>query len=391
MIAAAPEGPLAAPEADGDVPSFTFADLFAGIGGIRAGLWRAGGECVLSAEKDKYARLTYELNWGPIDVTDVREIEVGGLNDPDILAAGFPCQPFSLAGVSKKASLGRQHGFQDPISGNLFFQIVRMIGGPWDPDPELVATEADTPDELEREFGVNPRPHPAAPPVLLLENVRHLLTHDSRRTYRVIRRRLAKSGYRVEPHVINSAAWVPQNRRRTVIIAVRSDMFSDAIRLPAPPAPESGPVLVPSMLEQDERVMERYRLTPGVWRALERHRARHSSLGNGFGHGLVRYGAPTRTLSARYYKDGAEILVPMPDGQFPPRRLTPDECAYLMGFTREYLGKEFRRPPEVSDVQMYRQFGNSVVVPQFNWVAKALLDQIGPTLRARRASTSVVR
>ncbi len=369
---------------------FRFVDLFAGIGGMRGALEKAGGACVYSAEIDKYARLTYEENWGPLDAEDVRGIDMGDLPEYDLLAAGFPCQPFSLAGVSKKASLGREHGFADPKSGNLFFQIVRLIGGPWDLDDQALEEESAEPDGDDTRFGSGAEPHKDAPPLLLLENVRHLLTHDSRRTYAVIRRRLMRSGYHVKAQIINGAAWVPQNRRRTVIVGVRNDLVDKAITLPPPPDPGTGPRLMPSMLEQDPAVLARYRLTPGVWRALERHMERHSSLGNGFGRGVVQYGTATRTLSARYYKDGAEILIPMSDGMYPPRRLTPDECAWLMGFTREYLGKDFVRPPTVSDSQAYRQFGNSVVVPQFTWVADELMAMVEPMLVDWRRLKSLV-
>jgi DNA (cytosine-5)-methyltransferase 1 len=369
---------------------FRFVDLFAGIGGMRGAPEKAGGACVFSAEIDKYARLTYAANWGRLDAEDVREIDVGDMPEYDLLSAGFPCQPFSLAGVSKKTSLGREHGFADPKSGNLFFQIVRLIGGPWDLDEDAIHEESAEPDGDDARFGDGALPHKVAPPILLLENVRHLLTHDSHRTYAVIRRRLMKSGYHVKAHIINGASWVPQNRRRTVIVAVRNDLFDGPITLPPPPDPAFGPRLMQSMLEQDPVVLARYRLTLGVWRALERHMQRHSSRGNGFGRGVVEYGTATRTLSARYYKDGAEILIPMSDGQDPPRRLTPDECAFLMGFTSDHLGKVFVRPSTVSDSQAYRQFGNSVVVPQFTWVGNALMDLVGPVLIDWRRSRSLV-
>ena len=250
--------------------------------------------------------------------------------------------------------------------------------------------ELEAPDESDGQFGDGAVPHGSAPPILLLENVRHLLTHDFKRTYRVIKRRLMRSGYHVQAHVINGAAWVPQNRRRTVIVAARNDLFDGPLLLPSPPDPGSGPGLTPSILEQDNEVLKRYRLTPGVWRALERHHARHAARGNGFGRGLAAYGRPTRTLSARYYKDGAEILIPMLDGAEPPRRLTPTECATLMGFTREFLGKEFERPQSVSDVQAYRQFGNSVVVPQFTWVANELVSLAGSAICEWRRNKSLV-
>lgn len=355
---------------------------------MRRGLERAGGRCVFSVEIDRFARLTYEENWGPLDAADVKDVAPADLNDPDLLAAGFPCQPFSLAGVSKKASLGRAHGFEDPKSGNLFFEIVRLVGGPWDLGPDDLAVEADA--AIDDARFASEVPSLSAPPILLLENVRHLLTHDQGRTFRVIKRRLMRSGYRVQEHRINGAAWVPQNRWRTVITAARADVFKDPILLPLPPDPRGGPKLAEEDLEQDPDTLERYRLTPGTWAALEKHMARHVANGNGFGRGVAQYGSATRTLSARYYKDGAEILIPMADELPPPRRLTPDECAMLMGFTREHLGEDFVRSPRVSDSQAYRQFGNSVIVPQFTWAANRILEAAGPRLQEWRQSSKRV-
>ncbi len=199
-----------------------------------------------------------------------------------------------------------------------------------------------------------------------------------------------RAGYHVRATVINGAAWVPQNRRRTVIIAVRNDLYGGPFELPEPPPADEGPKLSLEMLEQDLEGIARYRLTPGVWAALLRHRARHESAGNGFGFGIAELGKATRTLSARYYKDGAEILILMPDGSMPPRRLTPSECARLMGFTAEHLGRNFVIPEGVSDVQAYRQFGNSVVVPQFTWVAQQILAASRAIFDRRMMTDSLV-
>lgn len=325
---------------------------------------------MFSVEIDKSARATYAENWGDIDHDDVRTLDRRALPMHDLLAAGFPCQPFSLAGVSKKISLGRAHGFEDPHSGNLFFEIVRLIGGPWDLDAAELRHEAEAPEDSDDEFAYG-TPADGAPGVLLLENVRHLLSHDSGRTYRVIRRRLRRSGYRVSERVINAAAWVPQNRRRTVIVGLRHDMHKEHFVFPEPPDPSIGPVLTTTWLDHPED-LKKYQLTPGTWLALQRHQARHAKKQNGFGFGLAKLGEPTRTLSARYYKDGAEILIPMPDGSFPPRRLTLSECAALMGFVEPFLDQPFRIPSTVSNAQAYRQFGNSVVVPMVTWVGRAL-------------------
>ena len=365
---------------------FRFVDLFAGIGGMRAGLELAGGTCVYSVEIDKYAQRTYAANWGPINHGDIRTLELHAIPAHDLLAAGFPCQPFSLAGVSKKNSLRMAHGFDDAKSGDLFFQIIRVIGGPWNLSDAELQDEALAPDSDDARFASGAAPSLEAPPLLLLENVRHLLSHDGGRTWRVIRRRLMRSGYLVAATVVNAAAWVPQNRRRTVITAVRSDLFDRPLVLPPPPDPRNGPRFSAELLESDPAIFAAYRLTPGVWRALRAHRDRHAAKGQGFGYGFAEVGRPTRTLSARYYKDGAEILVRMPDGSDPPRRLTPRECARLMGFSPEHLGREFALPQGVSDVQAYRQFGNSVVVPQFAWIAKAVINAAGPVLAEWRAT-----
>ena len=366
--------------------TFRFIDLFAGIGGIRAGLEHAGGRCDFTVEKDESAVRTYTANWGPVDRRDIRDVEPQDLPEHEVLAAGFPCTPFSIAGVSRKNWANRAHGFKDATAGNLFFQIVKLIGGP---SQEEVTPDETRPMDEDAEASTFQQMRPrlaSAPPVLLLENVRHLVAHDERRTFRVIRRRLMQSGYLVNHKVINGAIWVPQNRQRTVIVALRADLFADggAFDFGTPGDPRSGPVLDSRFLEPDGPGLERYRITAGVWEALLRHRARHEAKGSGFGYGIAERGGVTRTLSARYYKDGAEILLAMPDGGR-PRRLTPEEAARLMGFTKEHLGFDFEI--NTSDSQAYKQFGNSVVVPQFQWVAGQIVKRAGPVFarRMRRA------
>lgn len=376
--------------AQGHGARFRFVDLFAGIGGIRGGLQRAGGKCVFSVEIDRFARKTYAENWGDLDWDDVTTLTRDQLKRRpyEILGAGFPCQPFSIAGVSKKQSLGHAHGFHDVTSGNLFFEIVKLVGGPVDVGAEELRHEAEAPfvdDDHEEEEFLERIPGPAdAPPVLLLENVRHLLSHDQGRTFKVIRRRLLKSGYRVSHRVINGAAWVPQNRRRTIIVGLNRRHFPRRFKFPDPPSPSDGPRLSAAMLEQDPGKLEAYRLTDGVWRALKEHRRRHLGKGNGFGYGIADIDGVTRTLSARYYKDGAEILLRMGDSER-PRRLTPAECAMLMGFTPDHLGKPFVIPGDISDARAYRQFGNSVVVPQFTWLGEQIYDHAGPIFQDRLA------
>lgn len=366
-------------------PKFRFVDLFAGIGGIRAGLEHADGQCVYTVEKDPDAIATYEANWGPVDVLDIADVEPIHLPTHEILAAGFPCQPFSLAGVSRKNYLKRAHGFKDATSGNLFFQILKLIGG----DCQEQIGEDETRDMTDLEeataFQATRPQWDSAPPVLLLENVLHLIAHDSRRTFRVIRRRLMKSGYWVSYEKINGAVWVPQNRRRTIIVCLRADMFPNGEFKFNSPGDEHGGPRLRTILEPTVAAVEDYRLTSGTWEALKTHLARHTDRGTGFGYSIADPDGVARTLSARYYKDGAEILIDMRDGGR-PRRLTPTECARLMGFTSKHLGFDFVNHPV--DSKAYKQFGNSVVVPQFNWIADEILERAGKVFAERMAEAA---
>jgi DNA (cytosine-5)-methyltransferase 1 len=338
-------------EAPGMRTEFRFIDLFAGIGGLRLGLEGAGGECVYSVEIDRHAQVTYAANFGAIDEADVRSVDPGGLPPYDVLAAGFPCQPFSIAGVSKKASLGREHGFQDATSGTLFFEIVRIAE----------ATK---------------------PPVLFLENVKNLRSHDKGRTFAVILSELDRIGYEVTEDVVDAAHWVPQHRERTFMIGLRRDVFGGQ-RFVFPPLPATRRPVLRDVLES--WVDRKYVLTEHLWEYLKSYAEKHRLAGNGFGFGLVGGDGVSRTLSARYYKDGSEILVDTA-GRV-PRRLTPVECARLMGFpnprqlTPAEAAIETQRGANgflipVSDTQAYRQFGNSVVVPAVRHLATALIDQI---------------
>lgn len=341
---------------------FAFVDLFAGIGGIRLGLERAGGRCRYSVEIDRHARQTYEANFGPVDHDDVRTLDASALGRYDVLAAGFPCQPFSIAGVSKKNSLGRPHGFDDEVSGNLFFSI--------------------------RDVALATRP-----PIVFLENVKNLMTHDHRQTWARIERELKDLGYRVTARVVDSGPWVPQRRRRTFIVGLDEEHFEHDFVFPdspQSPGPTIGDVL-------EDEVDGRYTLTPALWDYLERYAEGHRGRGNGFGRGLITSrDAITRTLSARYYKDGSEILLQL-EGAARPRRLTPIECGRLMGFPDPHLvSAESLQPPErapltrfripVSDARAYRQFGNSVVVPVIEFIARSLAAEISAMrLRERRS------
>lgn len=336
--------------------AFTFIDLFAGIGGFRKGFEAAGGRCVFTSEWDKYAQATYKANFGEHGVHgDITKIDAATIPDHDVLVAGFPCQPFSIAGVSKKNSLGRKHGFECETQGTLFFDIERIIDA-------------------------------KRPKAFVLENVKNLASHDQGRTLSVILRSLAdKLGYHVTMRIIDAKAFVPQHRERVFIVGVRPDVGPafdwSKVRLPDPKRgprldsilhPEDGSELVePRFLDPRGRVLDKYVLSEKLWSYLQGYAAKHQAAGNGFGFGLVGPGDVSRTLSARYYKDGSEILVRRKRGI--PRRLTPRECARLMGFDRR--GSEPFRIV-VSDTQAYKQFGNAVAVPVVHAVAEALVPQI---------------
>ncbi len=346
--------------------AFTFIDLFAGIGGFRKGFESVGGRCVFTSEWDKYAQMTYKANFGDHEVFgDITKIHADDVPDHDVLLAGFPCQPFSIAGVSKKNSLGRKHGFQCETQGTLFFDIERII-------------EAKQPKAF------------------VLENVKNLASHDKGRTFEVIRRTLEqKLGYHISWKVVDARAFVPQHRERVFIVGVRPDLGTlfdwSTVQLPASDvAPKLRSILHSEdgtevdeerFLDARGKVLPKYVLTDHLWRYLQDYAAKHLAQGNGFGFGLVGPDDVARTLSARYYKDGSEILVKRRGSN--PRRLTPRECARLMGFDRAG-SKPFKIV--VSDTQAYKQFGNSVAVPVVEAVAKALLPHLAakPRRNAKR-------
>ncbi|MBU0643458.1 MAG: DNA (cytosine-5-)-methyltransferase [Alphaproteobacteria bacterium] len=346
---------------------FKFIDLFAGIGGLRRGFDAIGGECVFTCEMNKFSQETYRANFGEEHeiAGDITLVDAADIPAHDLLLAGFPCQPFSLAGVSKKNSLGRAHGFADETQGTLFFDVVRIL-----------------------------RHH--KPRAFLLENVKNLLSHDKGNTMRVILHALDELGYEVDFRVIDARSWVPQHRERIFIAGFRRDhkttfSFNDVI-IPAGPNPTLASILHPENGSEaaDERytvgkkaeVHERYTLTDGLWSYLQRYAAKHKAAGNGFGFGLVTPDKVARTLSARYHKDGSEILVAQRGKN--PRRLTPRECARLMGFDRPGTNDPWKIP--VSDTQAYRQFGNAVAAP----VSVAIAEAMSPwltnmvALRSRR-------
>ncbi|MCE9598055.1 MAG: DNA (cytosine-5-)-methyltransferase [Spirochaetia bacterium] len=320
-----------------------FIDLFAGIGGFRIAFRAAGFEPVFSSEWDSMAQKTYAANFGTQPAGDIRAIGAKDIPPFELLCAGFPCQPFSLAGVSKKNALGRPHGFDDQKQGNLFFEIMRILNA-------------------------------RKPQAFLLENVKNLNSHDGGKTMRVIRDELEKAGYYFKTAVINARVLVPQNRERIYIAGFRKKNASESFRFPllADKKPVLGQIL-------EARVPEKYTLSDHLWTYLQDYRRKHEEAGHGFGFGLADRKGVTRTLSARYYKDGSEILIPTRRGN--PRRLTPRECARLMGFP-----ESFQIP--VSDTQAYKQFGNSVVVPVVHAIAiemKKALDAASGKRKERNA------
>ena len=331
---------------------FTFIDLFAGIGGTRLGFESAGGECVFTSEWNEWSKKTYVKNFGEGHQFegDITQVNPHDIPDHDVLVGGFPCQPFSLAGVSKKNSLGRAHGFECTTQGTLFFDIQRIIAA-------------------------------KRPKAFLLENVKNLLSHDKGNTWAVIKGVLEdKLKYKVHYKIIDGQHWVPQHRERILIVGFReaTDFTWDDLRIPGQgPSiesilhPENGSEVAEKhyTMGPDAKVSPKYTLTANLWTYLQNYAAKHAAAGNGFGFGLVKPGKDhhTRTLSARYHKDGSEILIYQKRRR--PRRLTPRECARLMGFP-----EWFEMP--VSDTQAYRQFGNSVVVPVIEEVARIMAPRI---------------
>ncbi len=313
----------------GDAP-LRFIDLFCGIGGFRIAFEKVGGRCVFSSDYDKFSQQTYEANFGERPHGDIHTVAVADIPAHDILCGGFPCQPFSIAGVSKKLSLGRKHGFEDVKQGNLFFSIVDIL-------------------DFHR------------PTAFVLENVKNLKGHDGGRTFNVIYRTLTEHlGYTVYHKIIDARSVVPQHRERIFLVGFREWRHFEFPQFPA-----DGPKLS-SILESKPDL--KYTLTDHLWNYLQDYAAKHRAAGNGFGFGLVTERDIARTLSARYHKDGSEILIAQNGGRV-PRRLTPRECARLMGYPESFK-------IVVSDTQAYRQFGNSVVVPVVQRIARSVMTAL---------------
>ncbi len=313
---------------------FTFIDLFAGIGGMRIAFERAGGACVYSSEWNKYSQQTYCANFGETPKGDITQIAADSIPDHDVLVAGFPCQPFSIAGVSKKNSLGRATGFEDKTQGTLFFDVCRIL-------------------------------KEKRPKAFLLENVKNLRSHDRGRTFQVILESLEELNYSAFYAVLDGQNYVPQHRERILIVGFDRERYGEDVKFefnltPTEPKPAMRDIL-------DENVDKKYTLSDKLWTYLKNYAAKHRAAGNGFGYGIAPPDGVSRTISARYYKDGSEILIEQ-EGKN-PRRLTPRECARLQGFP-----DDFQIP--VSDTQAYKQFGNSVVVPLIENVAKLMTEKL---------------
>lgn len=314
-------------------PNFKFVDLFAGIGGIRLAFQNLGGKCVFTSEWDKFSKMTYEANFGEVPFGDITKIAEEDIPDHDILLAGFPCQPFSIAGVSKKNALGRAHGFLDETQGTLFFDVARIIKH-------------------------------KMPSAFLLENVKNLVSHDKGKTFTVIKETLKELGYSIHFKVLDGKHFVPQHRERIIIVGFNNSIFKGEETFDFPKMSESK-FAIKDILENE--VDPKYTLSDKLWNYLQEYAKKHKEKGNGFGFGLTNLEGISRTMSARYYKDGAEILIPQ-NGKN-PRRLTPRECARLQGFPDNFL-------IPVSDNQAYKQFGNSVVSPLIQEVGKNIVKEI---------------
>ena len=313
---------------------FSFIDLFAGIGGMRLAFEKNGGACVYSNEWNKYCQQTYFSNFGEQPDGDITKVDARIIPNHDILVAGFPCQPFSIAGVSKKQSMGRATGFEDKTQGTLFFDVCRIIKA-------------------------------KRPKAFMLENVKNLKSHDKGNTFNVIMESLEELDYQVFYQVIDGQNYVPQHRERILIVGFDRRRFGSDISFDFDITPVEPKPVIRDILEENPD--EKYTLSDKLWAYLQDYAAKHKAAGNGFGYGIADPDGVSRTLSARYYKDGSEILVAQENKN--PRRLTPRECARLQGFPDTFK-------IVVSDTQAYRQFGNSVVVPLMTDVAGLIIRKL---------------
>lgn len=313
---------------------FTFIDLFAGIGGMRIAYQNAGGRCVYSNEWNKYSQQTYFANFGEQPDGDITKVDAETIPNHDILVAGFPCQPFSIAGVSKKNSLGRATGFEDKTQGTLFFDVCRVLKA-------------------------------KRPKAFMLENVKNLKSHDKGRTFKIIMESLDELDYQVYYAILDGQNFVPQHRERILIVGFDRKRYGSNNDFKFDITPRFPKPVMKDILERN--VDDKYTLSDKLWAYLQNYAAKHRAAGNGFGYGIADPDGISRTLSARYYKDGSEILIAQKGKN--PRRLTPRECARLQGFPDSFK-------IVVSDTQAYKQFGNSVVVPLMENVAKLVVSKL---------------
>ena len=319
---------------DNSTQKFKFIDLFAGIGGMRIAFESAGGQCVYTNEWNKFCQKTYADNFGDTPDGDITKVDATAIPDHDVLVAGFPCQPFSIAGVSKKNSLGRATGFEDKTQGTLFFDVCRIIKA-------------------------------KRPKAFMLENVKNLCSHDKGNTFKVIQESLNELDYDIFYKVLDGQNFVPQHRERILIVGFDRKRFNTPIDFKFNITPVEPKPIIKSILEKNPN--PKYTLSDKLWSYLQNYAAKHKAAGNGFGYGIAPLNGVSRTLSARYYKDGSEILIAQKNKN--PRRLTPRECARLQGFPDSFK-------ITVSDVQAYKQFGNSVVVPLMANVAKLIAKEL---------------
>lgn len=302
-------------------PTFRTIDLFAGIGGIRIGFEGVGGESVFSSEWDKYSQVTYQANFEEIPYGDITAIEPEEIPEFDVLLAGFPCQPFSQAGLKQ--------GFAD-TRGTLFFDVAKIVNY-------------------------------HKPKVVFLENVKRFKTHDGGNTFNVVKNTLEEMGYEVHAKILNAKDFgVPQNRERIYIIAFLGETNFEF------PKGSRKKVKVGDILEDD--VDEKYTISDKLWAGHQRRKKEHVAKGYGFGYRLFNNKSEyTSTMSARYYKDGSEILIEQENKN--PRKLTPREAARLQGYPEDFV-------IPVSDAQAYRQFGNSVAVPVIESLAEVIIREM---------------
>lgn len=322
---------------------YRFIDLFAGIGGFHLAFSSCGCKCIFASEWDPYAKQTYEANYGIVPFGDIKQIKADTIPDHDILCAGFPCQPFSIAGISKKNSMGRATGFEDKTQGTLFFDVARII-------------------------------KEKRPKAFFLENVKNLLSHDKGNTWRIIKDTLENElNYCLFFEIVDGKEWVPQHRERVFIVGFDSERYGKDLSFTIPLKPEGNYVYKTLDTIISDSADSKYTLSAGTWEALKRHKQKHKDKGNGFGYTLLPFpitpNTITATISARYYKDGAEILVPVA-GQEIPRRLTVSEAMSLQGFNPN----QFKFP--VTDIHAYKQIGNSVVVPAIKSTAQTIIEKL---------------